>query len=73
MLLRAEAKEADSEGRTSGGEECEEFGFEVDGAGGRGADWDSPMRRRVRVSWALVGTSLRSVLCSVVFIISLCG
>ena len=32
------------------------------GGGGRGALFASPIRRRVMVSWALVGTPLRSVL-----------
>jgi hypothetical protein len=34
----------------------------VRGGGGSGALWASPCRRRVRVSWALVGTPLRRVL-----------
>lgn len=36
--------------------------FEEPGGGGRGEEFISPIRRRVRVSWALVGTPFRSVL-----------
>lgn len=36
------------------------------GGGGRGEELISPMRRRVRVSWAFVGTPLSSVLRSLV-------
>ena len=37
-------------------------GSSIRGGGGRGALLASPMRRRVIVSWAFVGTPLRSVL-----------
>lgn len=36
--------------------------FEEPGGGGRGEEFISPIRRRVRASWAFVGTPFRSVL-----------